>query len=245
MTVMRIALLLSAAMLSAAPYAARAGDAADLEILGFSADGGIFAFEQYGEQDGSGFPYAERFYIDTAKDAYLPGSPVRVRIESEDASIDEARQAARAKGESIVADAVLAQNRGYTAAMNPIGELSADPFRVVVNTRPLYPRAQDPVEFRLEETDVPAAATCDNLGPVKGFRLTSIDGHEGGVTKLLHDDKSIPASRGCPLGYSIGAVQTYSSDVGETWAAVLLTVRSFGFEGPDYRWLAVTVPLDQ
>ncbi len=115
---MRITLLLTTAFLSAAVAAARAGDAADLEILGFSADGGIFAFEQYGEQDGSGFPYADRFYIDTAKDAYVPGSPVRVRIESEDASVGEARQAARAKGESIVADAVLAQNRGYTAAMN-------------------------------------------------------------------------------------------------------------------------------
>jgi predicted secreted protein len=35
---------------------ALAGDTAELNILGFSADGNVFAFEEYGVQDGSGFP---------------------------------------------------------------------------------------------------------------------------------------------------------------------------------------------
>ena len=59
----------SPALQSLAPWpaaSARAGDVAELEILGFSDDGGVFAFEEYGVQDGSGFPYANRYYIDTA-----------------------------------------------------------------------------------------------------------------------------------------------------------------------------------
>jgi len=56
---------------------ALAGDTAEINVLGFSADGSIFAFEEYGVQDGSGFPYANRFYIDTASDKFLPGTPVR------------------------------------------------------------------------------------------------------------------------------------------------------------------------
>ena len=60
---------------------AAAGDAAELGILGFSADGGVFAFEEYGIQDGSGFPYSSIFIIDTAKDAFIPGTPIRVRID--------------------------------------------------------------------------------------------------------------------------------------------------------------------
>ena len=47
------------------------GDTASIEILGFTADGSVFAFEEYGIQDGSGFPYSHRFYIDTATDRFL------------------------------------------------------------------------------------------------------------------------------------------------------------------------------
>src|SRR5690606_4210255 len=69
----------------------RAGDVAELDILGFSQNGGIFAFEEYGVQDGSGFPYANRYYIDTATDSYVKGTPVRVRIDDENASLQAAR----------------------------------------------------------------------------------------------------------------------------------------------------------
>src|SRR5262245_52515062 len=129
---MRFLKLLCLTILAAVPAAAsHAGDASELNILGFSADGGIFAFEEYGVQDGSGFPFANRFYIDTEKDDYVAGSPVRITIEDDGATVEAARAAAKAKGEAIVPDAVLAENRGSTAAMNPISELSADPFRVV------------------------------------------------------------------------------------------------------------------
>ena len=75
-----LALLTAFAVLGAlAP--AKAGDAATLNVLGFSSDGAIFAFEEYGVQDGSGFPYANRYYIDTATDTFLPGSPIRKRID--------------------------------------------------------------------------------------------------------------------------------------------------------------------
>ena len=62
----------------------------------------------------------------------------------------------------------------------------------------------------------------------------------GGVTELLHEDSSVPQSRGCPLGYALGGVQTFS--IGNSLAvyAVLIAVRRVGFEGPDHRWIAVT-----
>ena len=57
--------LVCTATLALSSGTALAGDFANLNVLGFSSDGNIFAFEQYGVQDGSGFPYADRFYIDT------------------------------------------------------------------------------------------------------------------------------------------------------------------------------------
>lgn len=108
--------------------AAQAGDTAALNILGFSAEGNIFAFEEYGAQDGSGFPYANRFYIDVSTDKFMPGTPVRVRLEEESASIKTAREQAARQGQAIAADEILITNRGYLAAFNAVTEESADPY---------------------------------------------------------------------------------------------------------------------
>jgi predicted secreted protein len=220
------------------PATASAGDVAQLEILGFSKDGGVFAFEEYGVQDGSGFPYANRYYIDTSNDTFLKGTPIRIRLDDESASLDTARKQARDKGEPIVGASELAANRGFTAGFNPVTELSADPHRIVVNPRPVFPPIDPALEFRVEEMPMGGGVNCDGL-ETAGFRLLQIDAHDGGNTKLLHEDKAIPQSRGCPNGYSIGAVQTFSP-TGLSTYAVLIAVRGRGFEGPDYRWIAVT-----
>lgn len=222
------------------PFAgsAYAGDVADLEILGFSADGSVFAFEQHGIQDGSGFPYADRFYIDTAVDKFLPGTPVRVRLESEAVSVEAARSQAREKGEAFLAQAELDANRGTTAGYNPVTELSADRLRMTVNPRPFDPPIDNPIELRLEEIPMPSGA-CEGVAPAVGFRLLHIDTNKGGAVEVLHQDEAIPQSRGCPTGYRIGAVQTFSRDR-LTAYAVLIAVRQQGYEGPDYRWIAVT-----
>ncbi|MCC0040283.1 MAG: DUF2259 domain-containing protein [Brucellaceae bacterium] len=216
-----------------------AGDTAELNILGFSGDSSIFAFEEYGVQDGSGFPYANRFYIDVENDAFLSGTPVRIRIDDESATLAEALQQAAAQGEEIVSDDELAANRGYTAGFNAITELSADPYRLAVNPRPVLPPVDTPVEFRLEEFPLPAEG-CEDLGETMGYRLLRIDVTDGGGVTLLHEDETIPTSRNCPLGYRLGAVQTVFGDQGQPSFAVLIAVRSFGFEGPDHHWIAVT-----
>src|SRR5262245_40449218 len=53
-----IAIMLVLALVAGAAEA-RAGDGSAIHVLGFSADGGFFAFEQYGEQDGSGTLHSE------------------------------------------------------------------------------------------------------------------------------------------------------------------------------------------
>ena len=218
---------------------AAAGDVASVEILGFSADGKVFAFEEYGIQDGSGFPYANRFYINTTTDEFVAGSPVRVRLDDESQTLETARQQARAGGEAIVPAAELAANRGFTAGYNPVTEYSADPHRMSVNPRPVFPPIDGTLEFRVEEIPLEPAENCENLGDAKGFRLLRINPEAGGQTVMVHEDTSIPKSRGCPQAYRIGAVQTFHPEGGQPVFAVLIATRTFGFEGPDYRWMAV------
>lgn len=237
MKTMLAALLALAALAIGGP--ARAGDTAALSILGFTADGGIFAFEEYGVQDGSGFPYANRFYIETATDSFVAGTPIRVRIDDESASVEDARGEARNRGQAIAADADLAAHAGFTAGFNAVTELSADPHRLAVNPRPVLPAIDDPLEFRLEEIHLEEPERCRDLGETKGFRLLRIGTTSGAATQLVHEDGSIPASRNCPLGYRLGAVQTFFPDTGAPVYVVLIAVRSFGFEGPDHRWIAI------
>ncbi|MFZ2101469.1 MAG: DUF2259 domain-containing protein [Oricola sp.] len=234
------ACLIGAATALAGP-AAQAGDVATLNILGFSADATTFAFEEYGVQDGSGFPYANRFYIDTTTDNYMAGSPIRVRIDDETASVNEARAQAKTAGEAIIADSELEAHKGFTAGYNAITEISADPFRMVVNPRPVVPMIGQELDIRLEEIAFPAREPCIGMSETsRGFRLTSVAPEPGGAITVLHADSSVPASRGCTSGYRIGGVQSLAPFDGPSAYAVLIAVETFGFEGPDYRWMAVT-----
>ena len=69
-------LSLIAAADALAPIAAQAGDFADRALLGFSPDGRYFALEEYGIQDGSGYPYSNIFLIDTTTDEWVTGTPI-------------------------------------------------------------------------------------------------------------------------------------------------------------------------
>lgn len=233
---MRLAARLAlAAAIFATP--AFAGDAAELSILGFSADGSVFAFEEYGVQDGSGFPYANRFYIDTASDSFLPGTPIRIRLDDEAASVSDARAAAREQGEKLTQDGVL--QPGFMAGFNAITELSADPHRLAVNPRPVFPPIDAPVEFRIEEIALEQPENCHGLGEAVGFRLVRTGLAPGETAQVIHEDAAIPASRSCPLGYRLGAVQAFFPEDGEPAYVVLVSVRSLGFEGPNHRWIAI------
>ena len=91
-----------------------------------------------------------------------------------------ARDKARERGEKVAKDADLAANRGYLAGFNAVTEISADPHRMVVNPRPVFPPIDPQMEFRLEEISLGEIERCPGIGPVKGFKLVQVG--EGGKT---------------------------------------------------------------
>jgi predicted secreted protein len=125
MMVFRRAFFIS--LLALFPVTAHAGDVAKLDIIGFSPDGSTFAYEEYGVQDGSGFPYSNRYYVDTATDTFLPKTPVRIRLNDENSSLEDARDEASRQAQGITAlmDEDLRANAGETVASNPVTELSS------------------------------------------------------------------------------------------------------------------------
>lgn len=214
-----------------------AGDFAKREIHGFSADGGLFAFEEYGVQDGSGFPYSNIYVVNTATDQWTAGSPFRVRLEDESKTIFDAREEAR-----ILAGTVMKsfENRGNVVATNHATELGIDTKRMIANPRLVVPPIDDAIEFRLEEISFSETQTCEAFGVTKGFRLLKIGTRDGDETTILHEDDSIPESRNCPLSYDLADLITHYPQGQSPAFAVLIRMQTVGFEGPDGRYLAVT-----
>jgi predicted secreted protein len=216
---------------------ASAGDYADREIIGFSPDGATFAFEEYGVEDGSGFPYSNIFVVDVATDDWVPGTPIRLRDENESRPLSDLRREAREKASAPLGQHSIAVP-GTLVASNPATETSADPYRVTFLPRLIVPPSGAGMNLELAEAEMPAADCPDFGKPFKGFQIT-LTGTGG--PKILHADTQIPKSRRCPIGYAISDVVTlYPDGGGDPAMAVIVSVYSVGFEGPDRRFLAVT-----
>ncbi|MDF1607477.1 DUF2259 domain-containing protein [Hoeflea sp. YIM 152468] len=222
------------------PGAAHAGEFSEFRPLGFSADGKVFAFEEFGIQDGSGFAFANRFFIDTTRDAFLPGSTVRVVIEDESAGIGAARAEAASKSASREAIHRFSDNPGVIAAFSPASSLDAAAHRLRYTPVSMVPQPFGAYTVRLREEPLPASSLCDVFGQTStgfGLEMTEINGQPAAL--LLHQDKAVPRSRGCPVGYRIGGAVTHLSG-GVVTQAILVLVRSHGFEGENGRWIAIT-----
>jgi predicted secreted protein len=221
---------------------ALAGDAAQFNPLGFSGDGRYFAFEEFGIQDGSGFPYANLTILDVAGDSWAAGSPFRIRLEEDTASLTEARDEARAQAEPHF-DSLAIATPALTVALNGDGEPAGDGSLLSFG-KPGYglDGLQDPATLTLTTTlpDYSGPCTTDyGFDPPVGYALTLET--VGGSTEL-HADQSIPASRGCTVAYRL-----YGVFAPLDWAykgltpVAVLSVYTQGFEGPDRRFIAVPV----
>ena len=223
-----------------APGLAMAGEFSEFRPIGFSADGKVFAFEEFGIQDGSGFAFANRFFINTTDDSFLPGSTVRVVLEDETRSIGDARAEAQARSASLEADYDFRANPGVIAAFNPLSELDGATHLLRYTPFSMQPQPFGPYAVTLAEKQLPASALCEAFGDIfTGFRLVMTEINGAPSNLVLHDDTSVPQSRGCPLSYRIGGAITHHAE-GVWTQAVLVLVRSFGFEGENGRWIAVT-----
>ena len=217
-----------------------AGEAAKLNILGFSEDGSIFAFEQYGVQDGSGFPYSERFYINTSDDSFVQGTPIKVRLDDEMAPEDVAR--AQAKAASPIDDASLSMRNAHIVASREITELG-DRKQLRFIPRPIYPSIDTPFSMTLNEYLLPSSDICTQMQGQMAFEILISNLRKDRPVREFHKDATIPNSRGCPLGYGFARIITNYAEGKDPSIVAIIAVQSVGFEGPDHRYIAIAKPL--
>ena len=224
------ALALAAGALALAAGPGLAADAADRAIIGFSGDGRWFAYEEYGVQDGSGFPYATVTVVDLDRNEWAPGTPVRVRVDNETATVHDARRKALTESGPII-EKLGAVEPGKVLASNAVGEVVADPHAMEFRR---FHNIDDTFVVKLEVFALPRPAGClDDGRPVVGLALLA--GPSGGSLAEVHRDDTVPASRGCPLGYRLADVIGFGNDR----LVIMVHTLAAGFEGLDARFLAV------
>jgi len=227
--------------LAAAP--ALAGDAANFAALGFSADGRYFGYEEFGVQDGSGFPYSNIFILDVAEDKWAGGSPFRVRHEDESPTLAGVRGEAMAKAAKAFADLAISEP-AVIEALNGDGEVGHDGTSLTFGARGFgMDPPPNPVTLKIESFESSSTVPCvESFGftPPVGFALML---EADGKTTELHRDASVAASRNCTVGYRpYGIVAPVSWSWLNRTPVAIISVFSHGFEGPDRRFIAVPVP---
>lgn len=235
----RAASALLAASLLAGP--ALAGDAASFNPLGFSADGRYFAFEEFGIQDGSGFPYANLTILDMDADAWV-GTPIRIQLDADGATLAQARSDALAQAGPQL-DKLAIDTPATIVALIGDGAPGSDGSMLEFGM-PGYGMdpPHDVATLRLSTNSPAYAGPCVadyGFEAPLGYEL-SLEAPSGNA--VLHIDESVPASRGCAVGYRIHGVFAPFEWAGRNLQPVaVLSVFTHGFEGPDRRFLAVPI----
>jgi predicted secreted protein len=218
---------------------ALAAQALQRQIHGFSPDGRWFAFAEYGVQDGSGFAFADLYVIDLLKDAWAPGTPIRVLIREETAEAATALRRARMRAADLFERLRIAP-RGRLLASLPATQIVPDRKRL-----DFYPSYGLRIErerraFVVRAIPFPAPDACRSLGvSVKGLAVDFL--HAGEPPREVYRDSRVPGSRHCPMDYELTDVIAYQPPGGTQRYVLLVRVFRPGFEGPDAFLIAIPV----
>ncbi len=217
---------------------ALAGDRALIDIVGYSPDNRYFAFEEYGIQDGSGFPYATVYVVDIEADKWVAGSPFRARLDDESAALADARAEAGALARGTIDDLAITEPASFIALNGdgaPVDGMSLDfgavgygPGEVVDESR---------LDLQIFEAAAPGDCATFVEAGTRGFALT-LD-TQGQQRELHRDGATLPASRGCATTYRIYGVVAPAAGGSLEGGVAIVSNYPFGFEGPDRRFLAV------
>lgn len=232
------------AVLIAATTSAGAADNAERAIIGFSPDGRYFAFEQYGVQDGSGFPFSEIFVVDLDANQWVKGSPFRAKAEDDGALVSAARAKSAKSAQALLAQLKTAEP-GEILASQPVTQAASDRRRLTFDPYYISLGKQSANRYTLSLELVPFAApeSCyADDGKQMGFKLTIADNDQN-ATSEAHRDNAIPSSRYCPRDYDIADVIAYRSSSGSQRHVALIGVYTPGFEGLNRRLIAVPFAL--
>lgn len=221
------------------PSVLLAADMAEYRVFGYSSDGSVFAFEEYGVQDGSGFPFSNIYMIDLEEDRWISGSPIRVRLDQDMVPLANARALALQEAAELFATHSIGGEFRMLAATTPM-EQGVQEETLAFFPRPILTPIDPLHRLTLNTLAMDSPRDCFDMVETAGFELLlTVDGQG---TRTVHRDERLPMSRPCPARYGLAAIIT-PFDAAPGRAVALISVYQLGFEGLDRRFLAVPFDL--
>lgn len=201
-----------------------AGDTALFKFLGFSPDGAFVAFSLEGVQDGSGFPYAELYVLNTGKNSYAR-SPLLKQWSAEEAdspTLQEVKKEWEKETLPVLKKwNIQSHHQGTRVSLETLQENKEWRFAHNGSTYDLS------LVTRIFEKN------CFDMG--FNGEILNLEIRKGKKTQILQKDTRLPKSRGCAFGYEVSEVRVFQGFV-----AVAMAYKKPGFEGPDHRWMMIT-----
>jgi predicted secreted protein len=211
--------LLIALMFIVMSTAAFGSDMSYYRTIGFSKDGKYFAFERYGTQDGSGFPYSEIFVLDICKNDYA-NPPIRVTLQEDGNSEENATKTSMKTAKPILdkfkIDVTIKGTSVVQATTRKIIPFQFGGQKMVL-TLDLYETENKECWEGNAEKKLTLSLTRKN------------------VTAPLQKDVKVPKSRSCAFSYAVQEAICYNSAI-----VAILNYNAPGFEGPDTRQIAIS-----
>jgi len=236
---------------------------AQFNLIGFSADGRYLAWEEYGIQDGSGFPYCRVRIVDVVTNAVIEeesavfelsvpdietGQDIRNFFDEylDDRENEYRYWEERVKGlvRPLIADrleslGILSGNLGSLVVHHPLTDRTnfSSSIQFVSGWIGPWYKASPQFELVIDQQEIPldSGVTSDFsfLDVFLSIRIVDLD---SGQSRTLLDEVGSGERTESAFTYGILSIYIYHDD----YIAVVLYKYQNGFEGPDVRFRVVT-----
>lgn len=207
--------------------------ASTVEFVGFSSDAAYFAWEQYGVQDGSGFPFSETVVQET--DGGAIAWRWEVVLEDESDELSTARGICRSQARSILESlSPDGWSTGVLCIHHPPTDLGVEGDSVRFHSAvPAPGYALGDWTVRVEQTAVENSEMEAFWGLIPVLLTVVARDNPACDERILIRDEELAPERSYSCGYGIESVWA----MGDSAFAVSIGVTSLGFEGTDLSYM--------
>ena len=212
--------------------AAEGNFAASVEFLGFSSDGRYFAWEQYGVQDGSGFPFSSAAVQETEGGSVAWSR--EIVLEDEGQELERARELCRTEAAEAMRRISAVWLPGTLCVHHPPTDISTPGDSVRFHSccyAPGYCEGDRTVS--LTTRMVTGSEMEEYWGLIPVMLSVSVRDNALGTVRSLLEDDSLAEDRSYVSDYGIESIWA----LGDSAFVVSVAVISLGFEGQDLSYL--------
>ncbi len=174
------------------------------EFIGFSKNGKIFAYEEYGYHELSGVPYTVIHLININDNKDVFGSPIRASYITPGSNVNQVRNMARQMAKSFFIQYGISRAGKRLYHNNDLDKINGTVIDNVVHHKDNIVSVHG-FDFHVKSFYLPTRH-CTTYGKDFQYGYELLIERAGKRALALHKDIEIPRARGCPREYAIADI---------------------------------------